>query len=559
MACWRVCRNFAVCSLILLLAPVAAAAQTPAVGISGAPSFANRQSSYAITVTSTAAPFTTATFSMTASFPDVTFSEPGWSIPCVSFTSCTSTRTITVFTANTGGANLTIAAIGRNGALTATALANTWIRGGSTLSAASATMQSLQTQTITVTLQTAPPLGVTFQLLLGGPAAAGSSTPSTVTIAPGTTTAAFQLTTGTNAGNLTISATTGGPYYTAPLPITLSVVNPSEAPTPAGTNVTVTPPVPSGGTVPVRVTFSLVTAAGSTRLTNVAAPPPPPSGYESPAPPLYFGLSTTAATSDIATVCATYPNGAAADETELRLFRFVSGAWADTTATVDPGANLICGETGAIANAIFAIFRLNSAPDVDPIAGPSSVVAAGATQQFSATFTDADPADTHTGVWVWGDGTTSPATIVDAGGVKTATGEHAFAAGAYQVRLVINDGGQSSASEDFGVTADGSAPVILGVSASPGTLGTPDSGMRQVEISVSATDDTGIPVCAISGVTVTSHNPKQAAYVVTGPLSLQLKAFALTSYDVTVTCTDSVGRTTQKSVSVGVTQHKKDK
>lgn len=554
MACWRVCRHLSICSLTLLLAPIAAAAQTPGVAISGAPSFANRHSSYAITVTSTAAPFTTPAFSLAASFPDVTFSEPGWSVPCASLSVCTSTRTITVITGNTGGANLTITATGRNGALTATASAHTWIRGGATLAATGATMQTLQAQTMRVTLQTAPPLGVTFQLLLGGPAAAGSSAPSTVTVAPGTTSAVFQLTTGMTAGALTISATTGSPYYTAPGPITLSVVNPSEAPTPAGTNVTVTPPVPSGGTVPVRVTFSLVTAAGFTTLTNITSPPVPPSGYADLSPARQFGLSTTAATSGNVTVCATYPNGAAADETELRLFRFVSGAWVDTTASVDAGANLICGDTGALANAIFAVFRLNSAPDVDPIAGPSSVVAAGSTQQFSATFTDTDAGDTHTGTWVWGDGTTSPATIVEAGGVTTATGEHAFAAGAYQVRLVVSDGGQSAASDDFGVTADGSAPVIASISASPATLWTPDSRMRNVELAVSATDDTGVPVCAIGGVAVEARNVKQTAFTVTGPLAVHLKAFPLTTYIVSVTCTDAIGRTATATVRVQVSK-----
>lgn len=550
MAFWRVClRSALLLSLALLLTPASAAADQPSVGIT-APSTASRHSSYTVTVTSTASALTTATFALTASFADVTFSEAAWTIDCPVSTSCTSVRTVTVFTAGTGGSNLRITVTGRSGALTASAFANTWVRGSATLVPAAPTMQTLQTQNISIALQTVAPLGTTFQLSLSGAAAAGSSAPATVTVASGGTTGTFQLAAGPTPGNLTISATTGSAFYAAPAPVTITVLSPTEVATPAGSSVTVTPPVPPGGAVPVRVTFTTVTASGYTKLTNVAATAAPPSGYESPGTPLYFGVSTTAGTSGLAIVCATYPDGAAADETGLRLFALTPAGWIDTTVSVDAAANAICGSTIDLTSATFAIFRLNSAPEAGIVSGPASTVIAGAAQQFSATITDADAADTHTGTWMWGDGTTSPATITTVDGVTTATGEHAFEAGTYQVRLVVSDGAQRAASPDLEIVADGAAPVIASISASPETLWPANSKMHTVALTVSSSDDSGPPVCAITGVTASAPNVSQTAFNVTAALTVQLKAFAHSSYAIVVTCTDAVGRTAGRTVTV---------
>jgi hypothetical protein len=117
---------------------------------------------------------------------------------------------------------------------------------------------------------------------------------------------------------------------------------------------------------------------------------------------------------------------------------------------------------------------------------------------------------------------------------------------------VISDGGQSAASQDFEVVADGAAPSIATLSASPGNLWPPDSRMHDVSLTVSASDDTGAPVCEITGVIAGAQNVKQTAFNVTGPLTVQLKAFALSSYVVTVTCTDAIGRTAERSVTIAV-------
>ena len=556
MAKWRVCRGSHVCTLALpiLLLPASALAQQPGVSLTNAPSFTDRNSSFTLTVTSTAAPSSTATFSLSASFPDVTLSESAWSLTCAAV-SCSSTRTVTVTTAHTGGRTLQIRAIGRNGALTATALANIWVRGAADFTPATLTLQPQETQSIGIVLQTTPPLGVTFQLVPGGPAATGSVVPATVSVNPGTTSVSFSITAGTSGGTLTISATTSSVYYTAPAPFVAQILSPAEAPTPAGTNITVTPPVPLGGAVPVRVTFSEVTAAGQTTLTNVAAPAAPPSGYGTPGSPLDFDLSTTATTSGTVTVCATYPDGAAVDETGLRLFVLTPDGWSDTTVSLDATANLICGSVDSLSGgATFGIFGLNSPPDVGPITGPVSTVASGTTQAFSATFTDPDATDTHTGVWMWGDGTMSPAVITNENGTLTAAGEHAFPAGTHQVRLVINDGGQSAASDDFEVVVDGSAPVIAAISASPATLWPPDGRMKDVLLNVSATDDTGTPACTITGVTADAKHVEQAAFTVTGPRAVQLKASPHTAYTIEVTCSDAIGRTVTGHTRVTVSK-----
>ena len=554
MAHRRVCSDAPFLTLALLVAPATALAQQPAVTITSAPSFAARHSSYTIAVTSTAAPFTSATFTLSANFPDVSFSESSWSHACA-FTSCGSTRIITVFTGNSGGANATVTATGRNGALTAVASANTWIRGASHVVAPSATMPTLGTRVVNLVLQTAPPLGVTYQLALSGPAAAGSSVPPTVTIPPGVTSVPFTLNTGTNPGNLAISATTGSPYYAAPVAAAIQVLAPDSVPTPVGNNVRVSPPVPGGG-VAVTSTFERVVSAGFTRVTNVSEPLPPPSGYEAPGAPLYFALSTTAQVEGAMTVCASYAGAQTADPTELRLFRILPpAAWTNQTESVDSTARQVCGVIDAAAAnsaAQWAIFRLNSAPVVGAINGPPGIIAAGENQAFSATFTDADPADTHTGIWMWGDGSTSPAAIAHVDGVWTATGEHAFGPGTHQAHLVITDGGQPAASRAIQVIADGAAPAIASLTATPGSLWQPDGRMHTVTLAIAASDDTGVPACQVTDVTATARNIRQTAYAITGPMEVQLKAFPQATYSVTVTCTDAVQRTARRSVTISV-------
>lgn len=82
----------------------------------------------------------------------------------------------------------------------------------------------------------------------------------------------------------------------------------------------------------------------------------------------------------------------------------------------------------------------NAAAEVDPIAVKPTVVKVNRAISASAAFEDPGDDDPHTGVWDWGDGTTSPAVISESGGNGTATGTHAYtSSGFYTVKLVVTD------------------------------------------------------------------------------------------------------------------------
>ncbi|MDQ3070515.1 MAG: PKD domain-containing protein [Acidobacteriota bacterium] len=421
-----------------------------------------------------------------------------------------------------------------------------------------------------ITLRLSHPSINTFSVnlvLSGSIAGASVSTPS-VTFLPGEQTKTFTVTAGTNGGGLQVRpqlapqpAPPAPPisyYFEQPGPSNINVI--SGAPTPAGSNITVQPPLPPGATVPLKVTYGEVTTAGTTTQTNVTVAFQPPSGYEIPGSALQFRVNTTATVSAPVTVCGTYPVTAADDPTELRLFKKTAEGWADVTSGLDAANRQLCGELLSLGDGVFAIFRLNSPPVVAAITGPTDVVKAGEPAQFSATFTDADAADVHTGVWVGNDEAIGAAVITKVDGVWTATGNLAFTtAGTHRIYLVIRDGGNASFSPEFEVTVDAAPPVIESVTATPGFLWPPNNKMHGVVLTVSATDDVGTPVCAISGVSMAGIT--SGDYSVTGSLTLELKATHFNAYAITVTCTDSVGRTAAKAVTVTVDKpkDKKDK
>jgi hypothetical protein len=68
----------------------------------------------------------------------------------------------------------------------------------------------------------------------------------------------------------------------------------------------------------------------------------------------------------------------------------------------------------------------------------------------SATFTDPDSVDTHTGIWDWGDSTNSAATINEANGNGAARGSHNYTeAGVYEVKLTLTDSAGASVQSVF--------------------------------------------------------------------------------------------------------------
>jgi predicted extracellular nuclease len=91
-------------------------------------------------------------------------------------------------------------------------------------------------------------------------------------------------------------------------------------------------------------------------------------------------------------------------------------------------------------DAVIVGLDLNDAPDVNPISVSPNPVRVSSTVTASATFTDQGDADPHTGLWAWGDGTTSAAVINESGGSGTASGTHAYSApGLYTVTLTVTD------------------------------------------------------------------------------------------------------------------------
>lgn len=106
----------------------------------------------------------------------------------------------------------------------------------------------------------------------------------------------------------------------------------------------------------------------------------------------------------------------------------------------------------------------NQVPVVGPITAPLDPVPVNSTVVATAPFADADPGDTHTAVWDWGDGSTSPGAVSEASGAGTVSGEHAYtAAGIYPVTLSVSDGDASaSATFQYVVVYDPEGGFITG-------------------------------------------------------------------------------------------------
>ncbi|WP_123957899.1 PKD domain-containing protein [Cupriavidus necator] len=99
-----------------------------------------------------------------------------------------------------------------------------------------------------------------------------------------------------------------------------------------------------------------------------------------------------------------------------------------------------------VANSNVGLVLLKPGPvsTAPPVVGPISAndpVAVGALVSVSASFTDADVADTHTAIWSWGDGSASTAgTVSESNGAGTVAGTHTYsAAGVYSVTVTVTD------------------------------------------------------------------------------------------------------------------------
>jgi probable HAF family extracellular repeat protein len=127
----------------------------------------------------------------------------------------------------------------------------------------------------------------------------------------------------------------------------------------------------------------------------------------------------------------------------------------------DDGAILVLSSAGP------ALLTPGSACGIDPVLGPIAAddpIAVNVPLQTSASFTDGDTADAHTGIWDWGDGTSSNASVTESAGEGKLIGVHSFSsAGVYQVTLTVTDsGGRSTQGVRDVVVYDPSAGFVTG-------------------------------------------------------------------------------------------------
>jgi hypothetical protein len=144
--------------------------------------------------------------------------------------------------------------------------------------------------------------------------------------------------------------------------------------TPAGANVNVQPADSTTGTTPVSLTFSQVTQVGETSLSTSDSGPAPPSGFQLGSPATYYELTTTALFSGAVEVCVNYSGVSFQDESQLRLFHFEGGAWADRTSSVDTTNKIVCGNVSSLSP--FAIFERAAIPvsvDIKPGGHPNTI------------------------------------------------------------------------------------------------------------------------------------------------------------------------------------------
>lgn len=136
------------------------------------------------------------------------------------------------------------------------------------------------------------------------------------------------------------------------------------APTPTEEGLVVEPEDETTQTKPVTLTFANVTTEGETSLATGTTGPAPPAGFQLGEPATYYELSTTATFEGTVEVCIRYGGVSFADESELTLQHFESGAWVDVTTSLDTAADVICGVVTTLSP--FALF--------EPAAGESPLV-----------------------------------------------------------------------------------------------------------------------------------------------------------------------------------------
>lgn len=188
----------------------------------------------------------------------------------------------------------------------------------------------------------------------------------------------------------------------------------------------------------------------------------------------FSGSYTDAGTDDTQTIKWDFGNGTTASDTLTPTHTYAkNGVYTVTLNVTD--------DNGGVGIDTLTLTVNNVNPVLGEIVSPTDPTSVNTKITTSCSFTDAGLADTHTGVWDWGDGTSSPGSVSEVNGAGTITGEHVYTgAGIYRVNLTVtdNDGGSASTiAENYIVVYNPEGGFVTGGGwiNSPAGAYTPDS------------------------------------------------------------------------------------
>jgi hypothetical protein len=147
--------------------------------------------------------------------------------------------------------------------------------------------------------------------------------------------------------------------------------------TASGTSIDVSPVVSGGSAAGITLTFTQVSAPGTTSVAVSNTGPPVPGTFVSLASsPTYYDVSTTAAHTGSITLCVPYDPTAYPDPSLVRLLHWNGASWDDVTSSVDSATATVCGSTTSLSP--FVVAQRVSAPAASTVGTPDRSPASSA-------------------------------------------------------------------------------------------------------------------------------------------------------------------------------------